>query len=1463
MNVSDRLKQHPAPGAHLLRFRGDTCTFALSAKEEPKGRAWLRTNIGQGRIVRSEILREVLHDESPLSRDWFDIPMKEIRPGFFAVTLPLREVGHFEAKAYFLAQGKTDPLWPSGPNTVINTEPADTCCANIIYNAFVRQFGPSKSGKGRPSEPQSACIGMLDHAGYTVIPQSGTFRDLIRELDFILGELGSRWLQLLPVHPTPTTYGRMGRFGSPYAALSFTEVDPALAEFDPKATPLEQFIELVDAVHARNGKLIMDIAINHTGWAASLHETHPQWLSRDEKGHIRMPGAWGVTWEDLTELDYSHTDLWEYMADVFLTWCRRGVDGFRCDAGYMIPMRAWRFIVAAVREQYPDTVFFLEGLGGKISVTRDLLDRANLNWAYSELFQNYDRGQISYYLPAAFDIGQSEGVMIHFAETHDNNRLAARSHAYAKMRTALCALCSQNGGFGFANGVEWFATEKINVHDACSLNWGAGENQIAHIRHLNHLLRDHPGFHDQTDLRLIQQGEGNGIVLLRHHRPSGKKLLVLVNLDDASPARLSWLSHDMNAQNFRDLVGGSHISAEKAGEMRICHLNPAQVLCLEPADSYFSNPEGFENPQGFRGFPVPKRITLQRLRAKALEVFCHYNGTGDMAAFDLDAAAMQLAENPVEYCRNLNPCGMESRVICWNWPADLRREVMIPPDHFLLVQSPFPFRASVMDGDRAIGHEQSQPDRQGKHFALFSPFPVPQSHIYRILRISIYIQNATGSKSLSVSPPLREGQGEGGNTPDKCEHGQGHVLFLSHPENAKVRQVFLRAEILRSDLFFLGTNRRGGMLRAGVSWGFLQSRYDGLLAANISPLYPEDRRIMFTRCRAWVVFQGFSYEIGSNCLDIFRTDEKSRAFWKYRIPTGQGEDIDLHIAMEMIAGKNAMRISFFRDSTKGKTGQLPDEKPVRLILRPDMEDRSFHEVTKAFTGPEHHWPKAVTARSAGFVFAPSSERKLRLDISPGSFFYEPEWKYMVHRPLEAGRGLDPDSDLFSPGYFSAFLLGGEGCELQAQVTGADAEPVTFGNPLLPIPEESAQESCDLASALLRAADHFVVARENLQTVIAGYPWFLDWGRDTLIFVRGLIAAGRTEESRAILKQFARFEENGTIPNMIRGNDAGNRDTSDAPLWFFTACADLMQAEGTDAFLKEKCGNRNIRDILSDMANSLLKGTPSGIRTDPDSGLLFSPSHFTWMDTNHPAGTPREGYPVEIQALWHSALCFLARIALEPEKSRWQKAAERVRNSLTELFYLKDKGYLSDCLHARPGQSALQAKPDDALRPNQLFALTLGAVDDPEICRNILEACSCLLIPGAIRSLADRPVEYRLEIRHHGSLLNDPHYPYQGIYAGDEDTRRKPAYHNGTAWIWVFPSFCEAWAQVYGEEGRKTALAWLGSCTRLINTGCVGHLPEIADGNFPHTPKGCDAQAWSASEVLRVWLKIMAQNKKTD
>ncbi len=1430
MDNSIRILQDPEPGTHLLMFRGDTRTFSLTLPHAEKGGAWLRTNIGHASTARREIFADVLRDEPPLGRDWFDIPMKRIGNRHFRVTVPLCEVGHFEAKCFFLKKGESTPVWPPGPNCVVNVEPADTCCGNILYNAFVRQFGPNKAGAGKPDDPQQRCMQALDAAGYTVIPKSGTFRDLIKELDFIIGHLGCRIIQLLPINPTPTTYARMGRFGSPFAALSFTAVDPALAEFDSRATPMEQFVELVDAIHQRNAKVFIDIAINHTGWAARIHETHPQWLVRGPDGHIEVPGAWGVRWEDLTKLDYHHKDLWHHMANVFLTWCRRGVDGFRCDAGYMIPVPAWKYIVASVRSQFPDTIFLLEGLGGKTSVTRQILNQASFDWAYSELFQNYDRRQIEEYLPKAIEISKSDGITVHFAETHDNPRLAARSPTYAKMRTALCALCSVQGAFGFANGVEWFATEKINVHESPSLSWDADVNQVDAIRRLNTLLKCHPAFHDQTDLKLIHPGEGNLIILLRHNLSSGEKLLVVANLDDQNQTLASWDFREtgMDGNRFLDLLTETEVIPQVAESRCSFMLEPGQVLCLtaDPGDIHLLR-QSSEQP-----FSIPRRIERQRRSAKALDVFIFYNNITDLGNFNKDRAAAQLVKDPVAYCQRMNRSSDESRVVLWQWPRDSKREVMVPPEHFLLVRADAHFRACITDGNQVVGIEESLPQTDESFFALFSPLPSAGEHRTLALKLSVY--SAAG-----------------------CRHVEAPLFFLSCPEALRVQRYFQRSDIISRPLLTLGTNGRGAMLRAHVAWGQLTSRYDALLAANLNPELPEDRWIMFSRCRAWLVFQGYSQDINSDCQHAFQVDER-RGIWEFHVPTGQGEYVPLSITAEMIAGQNATQLTFYRHPSTGKKEQLNDNSPVRLILRPDIEDRNFHDTTKAYLGPEMHWPRCVTTHSDGFSFTPDSNRCLVIRMSRGSFVWEPEWQYMVHRAVEKDRGLDPESDLFSPGYFAIELRGGEQTELAAQVSKFDGQKspalkfVNLDKGAFAIDDISGWKPDE---ALKKALDQYIVKRANLKSVVAGYPWFLDWGRDAMIVVRGIIAAGRIDDARSILKQFGQFEKDGTLPNMIRGQDSGNRNTSDAPLWFSVACADLIAQEKNTDFLDVSCDNRTLREILVSIAQAYMAGTPNGIRMDPESGLIFSPAHFSWMDTNHPAGTPREGYPIEIQALWHHALTFLGEIDLSKNRRNWKKWSQKVQASILELFVLEKQGYLSDCLHVATKVPAHRAEADDALRPNQLLAVTLGAVTDLRVSQNIVTACQELLVPGGIRSLADRPVQRPLAIYHHGILLNDPNHPYQGKYLGDEDTGRKAAYHNGTVWTWMFPSFCEAWVKAFGKNGEPAARAWLASSIREIDQGCVGHVPEIMDGDFPHRQRGCDAQAWGVSELLRVWLQL--------
>jgi glycogen debranching enzyme len=280
----------------------------------------------------------------------------------------------------------------------------------------------------------------------------------------------------------------------------------------------------------------------------------------------------------------------------------------------------------------------------------------------------------------------------------------------------------------------------------------------------------------------------------------------------------------------------------------------------------------------------------------------------------------------------------------------------------------------------------------------------------------------------------------------------------------------------------------------------------------------------------------------------------------------------------------------------------------------------------------------------------------------------------------------------------------------------------------------------------------------------------------------------------------------------------------------------------------------VLEVLTSLGEHLRLGARNGVRMDPASGLLWSPAHFTWMDTRYPMGSPREGYPVEIQALWIRLLRLLERLCAPSDGEPWSVTASRAQGSL-DAFWLEDQGWFADVLLAGAGVAAKEAVPADHLRPNQLFLVSLGLVAGDRARRAVAACARHLLVPGGLRSLAPLPISVALPIpAPWGGLLNDPLHPYQGHYEGDEDTRRKPAYHNGTAWVWLLPLLCEALDLAWDGDpaARATARAWLGSVVPLLDSGCLGQLPELLDGDAPHTPRGCDAQAWSASEALRVW-----------
>ena len=354
-----------------------------------------------------------------------------------------------------------------------------------------------------------------------------------------------------------------------------------------------------------------------------------------------------------------------------------------------------------------------------------------------------------------------------------------------------------------------------------------------------------------------------------------------------------------------------------------------------------------------------------------------------------------------------------------------------------------------------------------------------------------------------------------------------------------------------------------------------------------------------------------------------------------------------------------------------------------------------------------------------------------------------------------------------------------------------------------------------------------------------------------------------DEVKQSLLTFAGFEKNGTLPNSIHGDDTSNRDTSDAPLWFALTCEELVASMPDFYSEKVDSSGRTIHDILTSIAKNYVKGTANCIRMDADSALIWSPSHFTWMDTNHPAGTPREGYPVEIQALWIRLLRQLERIGEHMEREESGKLADRAFASLEKFFWLEKCGYYADLLVAKPGQRAMEAKADDALRSNYLLAVSLGLVAGERAKKSVDVALRYLAVPGAMRSLAPLPVSVPLPIRSaDGRLLNNPVEPYWGRYEDDEDTHRKPAYHNGTAWTWTLPNFCEALARAwdFGPEAVAAARAYLGSMEWLMSEGCLGQIPELVDGDAPHTQRGCDAQAWGVTETLRVW-KLLNQAHK--
>ena len=1483
----------PATGERLVRFVGDRIRFTLHDGSERNGwRALLRTNLGRAAALRREII--AAHAGSPVhaGESWRDVPMQQNGEAW-QIEMPLAETGFFKAKAYLL-DPKGWQHWPDGQDVGISVHPNFARTANTIYCAFTRLFGATKNLSSPRDKKLEVQLQQFDEKNFTVIPPSGKLRDLARQLPHIVQTLGCRIIHLLPIHPTPTTFARFGRFGSPYAALDLTAIDPALVEFDKRTTGVDQFCEFAHAAHSLGARLFLDVVINHTGWGAALQENHPEFFLRNPDGTFANPGAWGTTWEDLVELKQDDVALWDKIADALLIWCRRGVDGFRCDAGYKIPVPAWQYIIARVRDEFPETIFLLEGLGGSWEATENLLTDGEMQWAYSELFQNYSGRQIADYLDYANRQSSRVGTYVHYSETHDNDRLATRGRAWSLLRNRLCALTSASGGFGFTGGVEWLATEKIKVHGCSGLAWDNPDNIVSELARLNRLLAGHPCFFDGAKLTRLSPPDSPVYALLRESAEGKDFVLVLVNTDAEKGNSLTLAPSDLKFQisNFKSELLGQPLpkfSIEK--DKIVFKLAPGACHCLAPA----------AEPQGLNG-DAYRRARAQA--AWAIEALGKIVPVETIDGFDWRWLAEQVGRSPANFLAAASEFaarGSKSslaelfhdaeqqknfpRVIIWTL-LDRRRVTLVPPGHWLLIQDSAPFRATLEvrgeKGETRAEHVQSIAVGDGQ-IACFQPRETATDAELILERY------AAASQHISAA-----------------------IRFLSPAPSSS-------SSFSSSDLVLL-TNGIGGMARMGVDLGRVNSKYDCVLGANLNPSVPVDRHIFVKRLRAWVNANGFLSPLNAKNLASFAAGPP--AVWQFVAHAGDGRTVEIELRAEMLEGKNTTVFHFARPTAERACGkQLPADADVRLTVRFDIEDRNFHWETKRNGGADYHFstnthllfekvgrdvpiaPQSLanreTRRAAesapypvGFLFTPAPDRQLRVFANSGEYHPQTEWCENIPHPVEQSRGQAGSGDAYSPGWFELPLP--KGGEVALIVTAENEISIAQKTERRPLARHETQTTktavpeagVPFAAQLEHAAKQFIVRRDQGKTVIAGYPWFLDWGRDTFIACRGLLAAGLMDEARQILLTFAKFEKDGTLPNAIFGDNASNRDTSDAPLWFALVCEELAEVE--QASSPSRSGKmpdplyatpvddsgRTICDVLCSIAENYARGTPNGIRMDPDSALIWSPSHFTWMDTNHPASTPREGYPVEIQALWirllhqlekisahvgvHASACPPDKLKLELQQQRkWGELAGRAAASLEKYFWLKDKGWPADVLLAKPGVAAREATPDDALRSNGLFAVSLGLVTGERAKRCVEAAQKYLVVPGALRSLAPLPVSVPLPIWRDGQLLNNPVEPYWPHYEGDEETRRKPAYHNGTAWTWMFPVFCEALARAWSRdagspEAVAAAKAYLGSMEQLMNEGCLGQIPEILDGDAPHAQRGCDAQAWGVTEALRVW-----------
>lgn len=647
---------------------------------------------------------------------------------------------------------------------------------------------------------------------------------------------------------------------------------------------------------------------------------------------------------------------------------------------------------------------------------------------------------------------------------------------------------------------------------------------------------------------------------------------------------------------------------------------------------------------------------------------------------------------------------------------------------------------------------------------------------------------------------------------------------------------------------WLVANGLGGFA-SGTVLGPPTRRYHGLLVAALPA--PLGRLVVLNHVRESVMAPdghkvdlqsaaGEEHEVHPEALCEFRL-ENGLPVWRYQTPFAT---LEKRLVMPYM--QNTVHVLY----------RVTAGERLMLRLRPYVSFRPLeHTVDEPLCGPY-----VITAVDDRYVLEDGSRKTaLRLNMAhpQARFTLERSTAADVWFAAEAARGYPATGELWTPGLFHVELTGGDGVELTASTeswdivaaqTPHDALAAEHGRRQRLLTRAAPQTRHPLAAELVLAADQFVItpagrteenararaAGDEVRTVIAGYHWFTDWGRDTMISLEGLtLTTGRYEEAGYILRTFARYVRDGLIPNMFpEGQREGLYHTADATLWFFHALSRYL------AVTADRLTLHTVLPKLVDIVERHLRGTRFGIGVDPADGLLRQGEEsyqLTWMDAK--VGdwvvTPRRGKAVEINALWYNALRLLEQWLREigdgANAQQLGAHAEQARIAFNRRYWYAEGGYLYDVVDGEHGDDA-------ACRPNQIFAIALDyPVLDPACWHSVFGVVrDRLLTPVGLRSLAPG------------------HRDYKSRYDGDLRAR-DAAYHQGTVWAWLIGPYVDAWLKVLPAE-RADAHRLLEGFELHLDEACVGSISEIFDAEPVYTPRGCVAQAWSIAEVLRCLVK---------